>query len=88
MLDNDESGKFMVTLINYSSAKKISEKPESYVANFEGNILFASADHLNYKATTPKDDLISLMYLMIYILNDKNLPTISQHTVSLPDDPK
>ena len=43
MLDNDEDGYFIVTLIDYGYAKKIPETTDQLVAFFEGNLMFASA---------------------------------------------
>ena len=34
---------------------------------------FASADKLSFEKTSRRDDLISLSYLLVYLLNNKNL---------------
>lgn len=40
---------------------------------FRGNIMFASPNQLNFRTTSRRDDLISLVYLMIYMLNQGEL---------------
>ena len=80
MLNNDKSGNLTVTLIDFGFAKEylnqngqpFSETEE--LETFEGNVLFASTNHLEFKITQPRDDLISICYLMIYLLNENDLP--------------
>ena len=43
---------------------------------FKGNIDFASLNQLKFKRTSRRDDLISLLYIMIYLFN--NGKTIDQ----------
>ena len=45
---------------------------------FKGNILFASLNALNFDLTTRKDDLISLCYLFLTMLNGGDFPLIDQ----------
>ena len=40
---------------------------------FQGNMLFASVHQMDFKKTSRKDDLISLFYLLIYMLNNQSL---------------
>ena len=47
--------------------------PVQNVKVFRGNIMFASPNQLNFKSTSRRDDLISLVYLMVYILNKGDL---------------
>ena len=37
--------------------------------SFKGNLYFSSTDQLECKRTSRRDDLCSLMYLLIYLLN-------------------
>lgn len=43
---------------------------------FQGNMLFGSANQLKFKNTSRKDDLISLLYLMIFLLNEGKIPDL------------
>ena len=43
---------------------------------FRGNIIFSSANHLNFQTTSRRDDLISLFYLMVFMLKRGNMPGI------------
>ena len=43
------------------------------VAEFQGNVFFASVNQMNYMSTGRRDDLISLVYLLVYLLNKGNL---------------
>ena len=43
--------------------------PVQNVKVFRGNIMFASPNQLNFRATSRRDDLISLVYLIIYMVN-------------------
>ena len=47
--------------------------PVQNVKVFRGNIMFASPNQLNFRSTSRRDDLISLGYLMIYMLNKGEL---------------
>ena len=50
---------------------------------FQGNMVFSSVRQMEFRATSRKDDIIALFYLMIFSLNENNLfvgkepPTIS-----------
>ena len=68
---NDTCG---VTMIDFGFAKKfidIDNKhiSKGYVENFQGNILFASADQMRFHSTSRKDDLLSTAYLLLTLLN-------------------
>ena len=41
---------------------------------FKGNIMFASLDQMEFKQTSRKDDMVSWFYLLLYMLNGKNMP--------------
>jgi len=42
--------------------------------NFEGNLMFSSQNQMNFFATSRKDDLISLTYMMFFLMNENKLP--------------
>lgn len=46
------------------------------IGTFRGNMIFASANQLNFQMTSRRDDLISLSYVLIYLLNNGNLQGI------------
>ena len=69
-----------VFLIDFGFAKKFLKKDgkthieETKTADvFTGNIHFASERQMNFFATTRRDDLVSLFYLLIFMLNDQCL---------------
>lgn len=75
MFDNDAN----LILIDYGLCKpfKINEThidEGSLAEKFEGNILFASPFQLQFMATSRRDDIYSLAYLLIYMLNGGKLP--------------
>lgn len=40
---------------------------------FQGNMVFASERQMNFGETSRKDDMVSLFYLLIFMLNDQSL---------------
>jgi len=40
-----------------------------YLKKFRGNLRYASADQLEFLSTARKDDLISLCYMLVYLIN-------------------
>lgn len=69
-----------VFLIDFGFARKFVNKDgQTHVADskavneFSGNLHFASERQMNFLETSRKDDLVSLFYLLIYMLNDKCL---------------
>ena len=46
---------------------------EHEIETFRGNMIFASLNQLKFQMTSRRDDLISLCYLLIYIINNGNL---------------
>ena len=43
-----------------------------------GNMMFASVNAFNFKPTSRRDDLISLSYLLIYLLNPNQLTFVKE----------
>ena len=52
------------------------KEEEIYI--FRGNFAFGSANQLSFKTTSRRDDLHSLIYLMIYLLNDCSMPGLQK----------
>jgi hypothetical protein len=49
--------------------------PESSGQNqFKGNMLFSSVRQLSFMKTSRRDDLVSLCYLLVYLLNKQKFP--------------
>ena len=53
---------------------------ENEVDTFRGNMIFGSLNQLAFKTTSRRDDLISLCYMMIYVLNHGIINGISLDT--------
>ena len=53
--------------------KKGMHLPSKELESYRGNMLTASLNHMEFKSTGRRDDMISLLYLVIYLLN-KGLP--------------
>ena len=62
---------FATKYVDKTGKKHVSE--ETKQDGFTGNIVFASVHHLDFGATSRRDDLISLFYMLIFILNDGTL---------------
>ena len=69
-----------VFLIDFGFAKKFLKKDgkthleeSKTVDEFSGNIHFASGRQMNFLETSRKDDIVSLFYLLIFMLNDQCL---------------
>lgn len=68
-----------LALIDYGFAtryidKKKNEHIKKYEVDlFQGNLMFGSAYQLSFASTSRRDDLISLVYLLIFIINKGNL---------------
>lgn len=56
------------------------------VSCFRGNLLFSSQAQLDFYNTFPKDDLVSLAFLMIYLLRNGSLPNIDFDVKSKMND--
>ena len=66
------------TLIDFGLASKFTdcdgnhcEKPDTA---FKGNLMFASVNQLEFKQPSRRDDLISLCYMLLFVINDSVFP--------------
>jgi hypothetical protein len=62
-------------LVDFGLASKFLDKngkhiPKGSLSMFKGNMLFASYNQMNFGTTSRKDDLISLYYILIYLLHE------------------
>ena len=90
MLSSDLEGNIKVSLIDYGFAKKYKEHSKHIEKNteslaFQGNLLFASPNQLNFYATSRIDDLQSLLYLMFYMFNGCYLPGFDRYDEETTD---
>ena len=69
-----------VTLIDFGFCKKYVNSDGKHcgehdeVDSFKGNFIFATQRQLQFLRSTRKDDLLSLGYFLIYLLNDLEMP--------------
>jgi hypothetical protein len=80
--NSKKSSLIKVNLIDYEMATSFMDgnkhiEEHQQVDTFRGNILFASLNQLNFNKTTRIDDLISLFYLIVYLLNEFEMPNSS-----------
>ena len=65
-----------LTLIDFGFASKYLNKDGSHIKatetneNFQGNMIFASYDQMNFFKTSRKDDIISTFNMFVELLND------------------
>lgn len=59
---------FADTYINQKTGEHIKEKED--VDTFQGNMMFASIDQMDFYKTSRRDDIISLFYLIVNLLNN------------------
>ena len=75
---------FNVVLIDYGLATEYRNDagqhlPCDEVATFNGNLIFASEHALSFSRPSRRDDLLSLCYILIYLLNDCDFPLIGDY---------
>lgn len=46
------------------------------VDTFRGNMIFSSNNQLHFHTTSRRDDLISLCYLLVFVINEGKIPNI------------
>ena len=51
--------------------------PKQEVQTFKGNIIFSSLSQMKFLSTSRRDDLRSLIYLLIYCFKDEKIPLMS-----------
>ena len=75
---------FASRYLQKESGNHIKLKERSF---FQGNLIFASYNQLCFNKTSRKDDLISLVYLITYLVNHASLPGIDcrhgKHTLEI-----
>ena len=80
MIGKNEVGSEAAVLIDFGFVQKYRDSkgvhnPEGIERkNFQGNMMFASIDQMDFKETSRRDDLASLAYMMLYLMNEQNLP--------------
>ena len=78
-LDNTVSEKSVfsdcsIHLVDFGFATKYKDKKGNHIElgelpSFRGNIIFASRDQMEFKTTSRRDDLISMCYILVYLLH-------------------
>ena len=49
---------------------------KTLVNNFQGNIVFSSINQLKFYRTSRRDDIISIFYILVYLLKRGNMPGV------------
>ena len=62
-------------------------KPDIQLSQFKGNLMLASEHQLRFNKTSRKDDLVSLSYILLFLLNDFELPKFPQHFYEYEQNP-
>ena len=67
-----------LNLIDFGFATKFLDKqgnhnPETHMDLFQGNLIFSSIGQLSFRSTSRRDDLISLAYMISYLLHEGHL---------------
>jgi serine/threonine protein kinase len=80
LLDFKSSNLDSVNLVDFGFATKYLDRRgehlhEGMLQSFRGNMLTSSTNLMMFKTTSRRDDMISLLYLIIYLLN-QTLPWI------------
>ena len=89
MLDSNQNA-FLVDLgftTKYRDANQ-QHMPVETVKMFRGNILFASTHQMGFQSTSRRDDLTSVCYLLLSLLNQNNFPVIPEDYTFEYDDEK
>lgn len=69
-----------INIIDFGFATRYKEKitgeliSKKSLPTFKGNAAFASLNQMKFRSTCRRDDLISLFYLMTYMLHDGKMP--------------
>lgn len=75
----DSNSCVKATLIDFGFAQKFVNSEREHMKmksleTFKGNISFSSLNQMNFSTTSRRDDLISLSYLMLVMLNGFKFP--------------
>lgn len=88
LINYDESNKILVSLKNFNYCSKLSEKNGSHIKyrkgvipTFEGDLVFSSLNQQEMNSTCRRDDLISVTYLLVYLLNNYDMPFQKEYGV-------
>lgn len=76
-----------IRLVDFGFASRFLDKhgkhiKEEEVDVFRGNMVFASVNMFDFKTPSRRDDLMSLCYLLIYLLNSGNVPFVVDNNLS------
>lgn len=72
-----------INLLDFGFASRFQKKhtheilPQRELEVFHGNMLFSSINQLNFQSTSCRDDIISLGYLLVFLLNRGSMPGIN-----------
>lgn len=76
LINYDQYNGIHVSFKNFSSCTKLFEKNGQHLRSkkglsptFDGDIIFSSLNQQELNSTSRRDDLISLTYLLVYLLN-------------------
>lgn len=61
---------------SYIDKKTGNHVPPKEIGTFKGNMLFASANLLSLNRSSRRDDMISIFFLLVYLLNKGTIPGI------------
>lgn len=85
------SSELAVTIIDFGFVDKFKDEKKAYahiersetVDLFQGNLLFASIDHMKFFRTSRKDDIIAMFYMMIHLMCDNSFCANQQALLKL-----
>lgn len=68
-----------IRLIDFGLASKYVDSNGGHLLKrnkdiFDGNMMFATLSQFKFESTSRRDDLISLCYLLVYLINDSKVP--------------
>lgn len=77
MIEKSVFSQCSIHLVDFGFATKYKDKNGNHIElgdlqKFEGNICFSSVAQMEFKTTSRKDDLISVCYLLIYLIHKGN----------------
>lgn len=73
--DHDNKSLHKLRLIDFGISRKYQDDNGQHIKQvketlFKGNLIFASVNALNYDTLSRRDDLISLCYVLVYLMDD------------------